>query len=111
MVSVLCTNWVCGRGELKMHCVMFFRGEVINGGFGLLLDGSEVSVAFDGVYLPMCTAFPGCSRSSKDDVVLGRSEWSECDHLYSNISSMESASHPSCIYIDCSTQLVRSPTG
>ena len=49
-------NWVggvCVWGELTMHSAMFVRGEVINGGFGLLLDGSEVSVAFDGVYLPM----------------------------------------------------------
>ena len=33
---------------------MFIRGEVINGGFGLLLDGSEVSVAFDGVCVCVC---------------------------------------------------------
>ena len=56
-MSVLCTElggWcVCEGGALTMHSVMFVRGEVINGGFGLLLDGSEVSVAFDGVYLPV----------------------------------------------------------
>ena len=35
---------VCSASMIVIVCRPFFRGEVINGGFGLLLDGSEVSV-------------------------------------------------------------------
>ena len=49
--------WEDGGGEQNLMCaittvciILNFRGEVINGGFGLLLDGTEVSAALFNDY-------------------------------------------------------------
>ena len=57
-----CTHaCVCERTQ-----VIFFRGEVINGGFGLLLDGSEVSYSTILYILSALCSLPslGCFRQS-----------------------------------------------
>ena len=43
-----------GRGTkfnvCNYDCMYYLRGEVINGGFGLLLDGTEVSAALFTIF-------------------------------------------------------------
>jgi len=45
-LSVLSSRvWPCKSLFIHFH-LYYFRGEVVNGGFGLVLDGSQVSFVF-----------------------------------------------------------------